>query len=274
MSAVPVADPQLAAAKKRQLLAGDVPSPTNPPPACRFHTRCWKAQEHLPHQDAAAGGQGGRQHRRLPLPADGRRSASSGSRPPRAASSVSRRRALAVAGGAARPRRGGRGARAARLRAHRAGGRGGGRRRGGGDREVAGVPLRRRRGARARVRRRTAPTRRGSRRSSARRWRGRTPTSCARRPASRSAACRRSGIRRRCGRWSTRTCSRYDVVWAAAGTPHARLPDRAGASCARLAGGRVRQRSPRPLAEPRERAVPARADVRHPRDRLARAAPG
>ena len=45
MSAVPVADPRLAAAKKRQILAGDVPSPTNPPPACRFHTRCWKAQE-------------------------------------------------------------------------------------------------------------------------------------------------------------------------------------------------------------------------------------
>ena len=39
------ADPRLAAAKKRQVLAGDVPSPTNPPPACRFHTRCWKAQE-------------------------------------------------------------------------------------------------------------------------------------------------------------------------------------------------------------------------------------
>jgi oligopeptide/dipeptide ABC transporter ATP-binding protein len=45
MSAVPVADPQIAATKKRQLLSGDVPSPTNPPPACRFHTRCWKAQE-------------------------------------------------------------------------------------------------------------------------------------------------------------------------------------------------------------------------------------
>jgi oligopeptide/dipeptide ABC transporter ATP-binding protein len=45
MSAVPVADPELADTKKRQLLAGDVPSPTNPPPACRFHTRCWKAQE-------------------------------------------------------------------------------------------------------------------------------------------------------------------------------------------------------------------------------------
>jgi peptide/nickel transport system ATP-binding protein/oligopeptide transport system ATP-binding protein len=45
MSAVPVPDPRLAKAKRRQLLAGDVPSPSNPPPACRFHTRCWKAQE-------------------------------------------------------------------------------------------------------------------------------------------------------------------------------------------------------------------------------------
>jgi peptide/nickel transport system ATP-binding protein len=45
LSAVPVPDPRLAARKKRELLTGDVPSPMNPPVACRFHTRCPKAQE-------------------------------------------------------------------------------------------------------------------------------------------------------------------------------------------------------------------------------------
>jgi peptide/nickel transport system ATP-binding protein/oligopeptide transport system ATP-binding protein len=44
LSAVPVADPVLAAARKRVVPGGDVPSPTNPPPACRFHTRCPKMQ--------------------------------------------------------------------------------------------------------------------------------------------------------------------------------------------------------------------------------------
>src|SRR4051812_4746801 len=44
MSAVPVPQPRLAASKKRQNLARDVPSPPNPPPACRFHTPRWKGQ--------------------------------------------------------------------------------------------------------------------------------------------------------------------------------------------------------------------------------------
>jgi peptide/nickel transport system ATP-binding protein/oligopeptide transport system ATP-binding protein len=45
LSAVPVPDPDLAAARRRQVLGGDLPSPTNPPPACRFNPRCPKAQE-------------------------------------------------------------------------------------------------------------------------------------------------------------------------------------------------------------------------------------
>jgi oligopeptide/dipeptide ABC transporter ATP-binding protein len=44
LSAVPVPDPS-GGRKERQLLSGDVPSPANPPTACRFHTRCPKAQE-------------------------------------------------------------------------------------------------------------------------------------------------------------------------------------------------------------------------------------
>jgi peptide/nickel transport system ATP-binding protein len=45
LSAVPSSKPAAKGRGKRIRLSGDVPSPLNPPPACRFHTRCWKAQE-------------------------------------------------------------------------------------------------------------------------------------------------------------------------------------------------------------------------------------
>jgi oligopeptide/dipeptide ABC transporter ATP-binding protein len=50
LSAVPVADPEVATLE-RKLLTGDVPSPANPPSGCRFHPRCPNAGDICSHEE-------------------------------------------------------------------------------------------------------------------------------------------------------------------------------------------------------------------------------
>ena len=45
LAAVPGADPAIEATRARHIVAGEVPSAMNPPPGCRFHTRCPNVME-------------------------------------------------------------------------------------------------------------------------------------------------------------------------------------------------------------------------------------
>ena len=121
-----------------------------------------------------------------------------------------------------------------------------GRRRGGGDRRRRRADrqeprLRRRRPRRAGLRQRRQPARprpSSPRPPAATGARGSTPTRCGRRPATRSAACRRSATPRELDVFVDPDLLTYDEVWAAAGTWHDVFPI-APADLVRISGGTV-----------------------------------
>jgi oligopeptide/dipeptide ABC transporter ATP-binding protein len=59
LSAVPEPDPDRADEQRHVILAGDVPSPINPPAGCRFHPRCPKAEDRCRLEEPALEGKAG-----------------------------------------------------------------------------------------------------------------------------------------------------------------------------------------------------------------------
>ena len=80
LSAVPIPDPDLAHARERIVLQGDVPSPINPPSGCRFHPTVPLHDRYLQRGRAAARGLRPWAPRRLP-PSPERRSGDFGAGP-------------------------------------------------------------------------------------------------------------------------------------------------------------------------------------------------
>lgn len=60
MSAIPI--PQPKAKRERIILKGDVPSPVNPPPGCRFHTRCAAVMDRCSQEEPVFKDYGGEHH--------------------------------------------------------------------------------------------------------------------------------------------------------------------------------------------------------------------
>jgi oligopeptide transport system ATP-binding protein len=63
LSAIPIPDPEKERQRSRIVLAGDVPSPVNPPQGCSFHTRCPRAQEYCVQHEPDLMEQDGEAHR-------------------------------------------------------------------------------------------------------------------------------------------------------------------------------------------------------------------